>query len=229
MWNQNGSLHRNRGHASKKPASPGWRTLASLRHNRPMPTIPRSVAVFCGSRFGHDPAFRAAAQALGDGLARAGIRLVYGGGNVGLMGVTADAALAADGKVLGIIPTFLQRREVAHAGPVELVITDTMHDRKRRMSEAAHAFVVMPGGLGTFDEAIEITTWRQLALHDKPIFICNVNGWADPYLNLLQAAVKQGFAPPETSGLYETVPDVPTLLTRLATVPVPASGHPERL
>ena len=211
-----------------KNLRPRWRHPASLRHNLRMPSISRSVAVFCGSRFGHDPAFRAAAHALGHGLAQAGIRLVYGGGNVGLMGVTADAALAAGGQVLGIIPSFLQRREVAHTGAVDLVITDTMHDRKRRMSDAAHAFVVMPGGLGTFDEAIEITTWRQLELHDKPIYICNVHGWADAYLALLHAAIEQGFAPPTTAALYETVPDVPTLLTRLATIPDAAPGHPER-
>lgn len=194
-----------------------------------MPNHPRSVAVFCGSRFGHDPAFRAAAHALGQGLAKAGIRLVYGGGNVGLMGVTADAALAAGGHVLGVIPTFLQRREVAHQGPVELVLTDTMHDRKRLMFEAAHAFVIMPGGLGTFDEAIEITTWRQLALHDKPIMVCNVNGWATPYLSMLEAAIQQGFAPPTTASLYEVHPDVPTVLARLAALPQPAPGLSERL
>ena len=145
------------------------------------------------------------------------------------MGVTADAALAAGGQVLGIIPTFLQRREVAHQGPVELVLTETMHDRKRLMSEAAHAFVVMPGGLGTFDEAIEITTWRQLALHDKPILVCNVNGWAAPYLAMLDAAIRQGFAAPETASLYETLPDVPTLLDRLQSLPTSAPGRPERV
>ena len=194
-----------------------------------MSPAPRSVAVFCGSRFGHNPAFRAAAQALGQGLGQAGIRLVYGGGNVGLMGVTADAALAAGGQVLGIIPTFLQRREVAHQGAVDLVLTETMHDRKRQMFEAAHAFVIMPGGLGTFDEAIEITTWRQLALHDKPILVCNVNGWATPYLTMLEAAVQQGFAPLETASLYEVLPNVPDVLARLATLPRPDLGLPERL
>ena len=193
-----------------------------------MPAI-QTAAVFCGSRFGNDPAFRAAAEALGQGLALAGIRLVYGGGRVGLMGVVADAALAAGGRVLGIIPAFLQRREVAHAGMVELVVTDTMHDRKRRMFEAAGAFVVMPGGLGTFDEAIEITTWRQLGLHDKPILVCNVGGWATPYLDLLAAAVRQGFAGPETAGLYEAVPDVAGVLARLSTLPSPAVGQPERV
>lgn len=175
----------------------------------------RSVAVFCGSRRGADPAFAAAAEALGHGLAAAGLKLVYGGGRIGLMGVVADAALAADGEVLGVIPEFLQRREVVHAGLGELEVTDSMHTRKRRMFDAADAFVVMPGGLGTLDETIEITTWRQLGLHDKPILICNVLSWADPYLAAIDAAVHDGFAGSDTRRLFEVVPDVPRLLVRL--------------
>ena len=189
----------------------------------------RSVAVFCGSRTGVDPAFRVASAALGTGLAEAGIRLVYGGGRVGLMGVVADAALEAGGHVLGIIPDFLQRREVAHGGPVQLVVTGTMHDRKRQMFEAADAFVVMPGGLGTFDEAIEITTWRQLGLHDKPILVCNVAGWAQPYVRMIEAAVETGFAAANAAGLYDVLPDVPAVLARLAVAPRPAMGQPERV
>ena len=162
-------------------------------------------------------------------MAAAKIRLVYGGGQIGLMGVLADAVLEAGGDVLGIIPAFLQRREVAHQGPVTLVVTDTMHDRKRQMFEAADAFVVMPGGLGTFDETIEITTWRQLGLHAKPILICNTAGWARPYLDLLAAAVQNGFASPETHNLYEVAPDVPTLMARLRATPPTQAGHPERL
>ena len=188
-----------------------------------------SVAVFCGSRFGADPTFRAASQALGAGLARAGLRLVYGGGRVGLMGVVADAVLAGGGSVLGIIPDFLQRREVAHSGPVDLVITETMHDRKRRMFEAADAFITMPGGLGTFDETIEITTWRQLGLHDKPIIICDVQQWAQPYLAALAAAIEQGFADPSTASLFEVLPDVDSVLDRLASIARPGVGHPERV
>ena len=175
----------------------------------------RSVAVFCGSRLGADPAHRIAAVALGAGLAAAGLRLVYGGGNVGLMGAVADGALGGGGEVLGIIPEFLQRREVAHDGVQRMILTDTMHDRKRQMFEASDAFVTMPGGLGTFDETIEITTWRQLGLHDKPILVCDVGGWAQPYLALLDAAVRQGFADPATAALYEVLPDVPAVLRRL--------------
>jgi uncharacterized protein (TIGR00730 family) len=197
----------------------------------PIDFIPslRSVAVFCGSRFGIGPGYREAAEALGAGLAEAGLRLVYGGGRVGLMGVIADAVLAGGGAVTGIIPDFLQRREVAHGGPVELVITDTMHDRKRRMFELADAFVTMPGGLGTFDETIEITTWRQLGLHDKPVLICNVEGWAQPYVTMLNEAVRQGFAEPSSAKLYEVLPDVPAVLDRLTALARPGVGQPERV
>lgn len=189
----------------------------------------RSVAVFCGSRFGEGVRYRAASEALGRGIAAAGMRLVYGGGRVGLMGVVADAALAGGGSVFGVIPDFLQRREVAHGGAVELVITDTMHDRKRRMFEAADAFVTMPGGLGTFDETIEITTWRQLGLHDKPILICDVDGWAQPYLAMMREAVTQGFADPATSRLYEVLPDVAAVLARLDALARPEVGRPEKV
>ena len=184
----------------------------------------RSVAVFCGSRLGADPAHRLAAVALGAGLAAAGLRLVYGGGNVGLMGAVADGALGGGGEVLGIIPDFLQRREVAHDGVQRMIVTDSMHDRKRQMFDASDAFVTMPGGLGTFDETIEITTWRQLGLHDKPVLVCDVGGWAQPYLGLLDAAVRQGFADPSTAALYEVLPDVPSVLRRLhAATAVPAA------
>ncbi|MBC7799880.1 MAG: TIGR00730 family Rossman fold protein [Gemmatimonadaceae bacterium] len=193
------------------------------------PSAIRSVAVFCGSRFGHDGAYRAACTALGTGLATAHMRLVYGGGGVGLMGVVADAALSAGGEVLGVIPEFLQRREVAHAGVGTLVVTETMHDRKRRMFDAADAFVTMPGGLGTFDETIEITTWRQLSLHDKPILVCDVLGWAQPYLAAIQAAVDQGFAGPESLRLFEVLPDVDAVLTRLGSLSVPGAGWPDRV
>ena len=186
----------------------------------------RSVAVFCGSRFGNDPAYRAAAEALGTGIAQAGWRLVYGGGRVGLMGVVADAVLDAGGRVFGVIPDFLQRREVAHHGNVDLVITETMHDRKMRMFEAADAFVALPGGLGTFDETIEITTWRQLGLHDKAVLICNVLGWAEPYLAAIDGAIAQGFADPNVRRLFDVQPDVSSVLERLAATQRPAAGLP---
>ena len=188
-----------------------------------------SIAVFCGSRYGNHPAFRDASAELGTALAQADMRLVYGGGQVGLMGVVADAVIGAGGTVFGVIPEFLRRREVAHQGPVALVVTDTMHDRKNRMFEAADAFVTMPGGLGTFDETIEITTWRQLGLHDKPIFIVDIEGWAQPYLATIDHSIAIGFADPGATRLYEVVPDVPTLMARLATLAPAAPGRPNRL
>ena len=175
----------------------------------------RSVAVFCGSRTGNDPAYRAAAQALGTGLAEAGIRLVFGGGRVGLMGVMADAALAAGGTVIGVIPEFLMRREVAHAGITDLVVTDSMHSRKQRMFELADAFISLPGGLGTLDETVEIITWRQLGLHSKPVLICDVANSAKPFLATIEAAVAAEFLHREERHLYEVVDGIPALLQRL--------------
>ena len=174
--------------------------MAESRLRVHMVTMPdlHAVAVFCGSRTGNDPAYRAAAQMLGHGLAEAGIRLVYGGGRIGLMGVMADAALAAGGTVLGVIPEFLTRREVAHEGITELVTTASMHSRKQRMFEAADAFVSLPGGLGTLDETIEIITWRQLGLHTKPILICDVAGSAAPFLAAIEAVIAADFTPPGT-------------------------------
>ena len=174
-----------------------------------------AVAVFCGSRTGNDPAYHAAAQALGHGLAAAGIRLVYGGGRVGLMGVLADAALAAGGKVTGVIPEFLTRREVEHASITELIVTPSMHCRKQRMFEAADAFISLPGGLGTLDETIEIITWHQLGLHAKPILICDVAGSAAPFQAAIEAAIVAEFADAEAGNLYEVIDGVPGVLRRL--------------
>ncbi|GBQ20891.1 TIGR00730 family Rossman fold protein [Gluconacetobacter sacchari] len=177
-----------------------------------------AVAVFCGSRFGTRPDFLEAAREMGWRLGQAGMRLVYGGGDVGLMGAVADATLAAGGAVSGVIPTFLETREVMHEGVTDLTVTDSMHSRKQLMFTRADAFVVLPGGLGTFDETIEIVTWRQLRLHDKPIFIVNVAGWADPMLAMLRAAVENGFAEASALDLFEVVPDVATTMERLGTV-----------
>ena len=177
-----------------------------------------SIVVFCGSRPGHNPAWLAAATELGHGLAQAGIRLVYGGGRVGLMGAVADATLAAGGEVLGVIPEFLTRMEVAHAGVTRLEITDSMHSRKRRMFDLADAFVTLPGGLGTLDETVEIVTWRQLGLHTKPVLICNTHNWARKLLAAFETSIEDGFATPSARDLYEVHPDVPAILARLATL-----------
>jgi uncharacterized protein (TIGR00730 family) len=178
----------------------------------------KTVAVFCGAQAGDNPAYRMAAQALGRGLAEAGIQLVFGGGRIGLMGAVADAALAAGGRVLGVIPEFLTRWEVAHEGVTDMTVTDSMHTRKRRMFDLSDAFVTLPGGLGTLDETIEIITWRQLRLHDKPILLCDVKGSAAPLLAAIEAAIARGFAQPAVRNLYEVIDGVPAVLRRLTCV-----------
>ena len=175
----------------------------------------RSVAVFCGSRVGTNPAFAAAATALGRGLGEGGITLIYGGGRVGIMGLVADAALAAGGTVEGIIPDFLTQWEVAHPGVADMHVTDTMHSRKRRMFERADAFVTLPGGLGTLDETIEILTWRQLRLHAKPILICDIAGWARFFIGAIEATVEQGFADAAIRDFIEVLDGPSAVLDRL--------------
>ena len=185
----------------------------------------RSVAVFCGASSGEDGRFAEAARALGEGVARAGLRLVYGGGRIGLMGVLADAALAAGGRVVGVIPEFLTRVEVAHERADEMIVTDSMHSRKQRMFDMADAFVSFAGGLGTLDETFEILTWKQLDLHAKPILVADVDGSAKPLLDLIESVIATGFARPDIRALFEVTRGVPDLLARLATVlPGPEVG-----
>jgi uncharacterized protein (TIGR00730 family) len=188
-----------------------------------------SLAVFCGSRVGVDPIYASAGRVLGHGLGQAGIRLVYGGGRIGIMGVVADAVLEAGGEVLGVIPEFLTKWEVAHENATEMVVTDSMHTRKRRLYEESDAFLIMPGGLGTFDEAFEIITWRQLRLHDKPIMLCNVLGWAEHLVATIDNAIAQGFADPACRGLFEVIDDVPAVLDRLKTLQPGTTGFADRL
>lgn len=195
-----------------------------LPNSAPLVPQRRAVAVFCGSRTGHDPALRVATEQLGAGLAAQGIGLVYGGGRIGLMGLLADAVLAAGGTVTGVIPEFLSRREVAHDGLTALHVTTSMHSRKQMMFALSDAFVCMPGGFGTLDETVEIVTWRQLGLHDKMVFVVDVNGWAASFLGALQAAVTQGFADAASLALFEVVRDVPALLGRLQDLPLQASA-----
>ena len=153
----------------------------------------KSIAVFCGSSPGLNPAYTAATKTLGEIMAEQGITLVYGAGNVGLMGVVADAVLSKNGKVIGTIPQFLVDKEVAHYGITELIITETMHERKQKMVDVAEGIIVLPGGIGTLDEFFEMFTWQQLGLHDKPIGILNVNGYYDHILAHIQHMVKEGF------------------------------------
>jgi uncharacterized protein (TIGR00730 family) len=153
----------------------------------------KSVCVYCGSSLGATNDYVETANALGQMLAARGMRLIYGGGAVGLMGATADAVLANGGKAIGIIPQLLMNREVGHTGLTELHVVPDMHTRKRMMAEMADAFLTLPGGLGTFEELFEIWTWRQLGYHDKPIGLLNLNGYYDPLIQFLASAEKQGF------------------------------------
>jgi uncharacterized protein (TIGR00730 family) len=183
-----------------------------------MPNV-SSLCVYCGSSGAVAEAYREAASELGARLAEAGIEVVFGGGRVGLMGMLADAALACGGWVTGIIPTRLRDAELAHQGVSELVIVDTMHERKQRMAERADAFAILPGGIGTLDETFEILSWKQLGLHDKPIFLVNIDGYWARLHSLLEHIVEQGFAAPRTRDLLRVVPSVGALMAALAEAP----------
>lgn len=178
----------------------------------------RSLCVLCGSREGTDPVYRDAAIRLGRLIAEQNVRLVYGGGSIGLMGIIADAVLSAGGEVVGVIPDFLIRYEIGHHDLTDLVITGSMHDRKRRMFEMADAFVVLPGGLGTLDETFELITWRQLRLHDSPIVVLDVEGYWAPLLKLIDATIAAGFADPATTELFMVARTPEEVLQTLAGV-----------
>lgn len=152
-----------------------------------------SVCVYCGSKPGKQPEFAAVAREVGAWIGAHGGQLVYGGGHNGLMGIVADATLAAGGRVIGVIPQALVEKEWAHTGCTELHIVETMHDRKRLMAEHADAFLAMPGGAGTLEEFFEVWTWRQLGYHSKPVGLLNVNGYYDGLFTFLKSSVAQGF------------------------------------
>jgi len=191
---------------------------------------PTSIAVFCGSRPGHDPQQIATAQALGQAMAENGIELVYGGGRVGLMGAVADAVQEAGGKVTGIIPDFLMQREVGNTKVDALEVTDSMHSRKRRMFDLADAFITLPGGLGTLDETIEIITWKQLKLHDKPIVVINVDGYWDLLTASTAHFTDAGFAYASDAELFTVVDGVDAALDALrGTAPAAPKPSSERL
>jgi uncharacterized protein (TIGR00730 family) len=174
-----------------------------------------SVCVFCGSRTGDDPAFAEAAAATGRALAETGLRLVYGAGDVGLMGLVARAAHAAGGAALGVIPAHLVAREAGRSDLTRFVVTETMHERKKVMFMNADAVVTLPGGPGSLDELFEVLTWRQLGLHAKPVYLLNVGGYWDPLLALIDHIVARGFAEPSFLGYLETPATVPDLIARL--------------
>ena len=174
----------------------------------------RRICVFCGSSPGNDPAYAALAHSVGEGLARRGIGVVYGGGRVGLMGVVAESALDAGGEVIGVIPQDMVDRELAHRGATELRIVGTLHERKAVMAELSDAFIALPGGLGTLEELAEVISWAQLGLHAKPIGLLGVGGyWAD-LLRWLDGAVAAGFVAPANRRLILEAASFDELLAR---------------
>lgn len=161
----------------------------------------KRICVFCGSSHGNRPEFTEAAKTLGQLLANEGYGLVYGGGNVGLMGVVADAALAQGGEVIGVIPDFLDKREVGHRQLSQLHVVSTMHERKALMEKLSDGFIALPGGIGTFEELFEILTWAQLGVHRKPVGLLDVAGYYVPLKSMMDQAVSAGFLKQETSNL----------------------------
>jgi len=178
--------------------------------------------VFCGSSIGNQTAYTEAAVTLGGLLARRGIGLVYGGGNVGLMGVIADAALAAGGEVIGVIPRSLAEREIAHTGVTDLRVVDSMHTRKAMMADLSDAFIAMPGGVGTFEELFEAITWTQLGLHRKPCALLNASGFYTPLAAFIDQAVTEGFIKPVHRAAIVVDDDPERLLDTLSVMELPA-------
>ncbi len=191
-------------------------------------TNPASLCVFCGARFGVDPAARDTAVQLGALLAREGITLVYGGGGVGLMGLVANAALAGGATVIGVIPQFLLKREAGHPDLTETVVVQTMHERKLQMFERSDAFVVLPGGLGTLEEFFEVLSWRTLGLHSKPIVIIDQGGYWQPLAALLRGVVEGGFAERTHLDHVAFVSDLEDVLPAIAAMPR-SEGFEKRL
>jgi uncharacterized protein (TIGR00730 family) len=174
-----------------------------------------SICVFCGSNGGADPAYLAAAEAVGTGLAQRGIRVVYGGGRVGMMGAVADAARRAGGEVVGVIPQQIFDLEIGHTGLDDLRVVGSMHERKALMAELSDAFVALPGGIGTLEELFEVYTWAQLGIHAKPLALLDVAGYYRPLAAFLDHAVAQRFLRPETREMLAVADDFDGLLQTL--------------
>jgi len=184
----------------------------------------RRICVFCGSNPGVNPAYTKAAAGLARLLADRRIELVYGGGNIGLMGVLADAALEAGGRVIGVIPESLMAKEVGHQGLTELRVVGSMHERKALMADLAEGFIALPGGYGTFEEFCEVVTWSQLGLHAKPCGVLNAEGYYDPLLALFDRAVKEGFLRSDNRTLVLEERDPRRLLEKMSEFRIPAVG-----
>lgn len=185
-------------------------------------SVPRSLCIYCGSREGSDPAYAEATRAFGTLLARRDIRVVYGGGAVGLMGVLADSALAAGGEVTGVIPQALMDREIGHGGLTELCVVASMHERKALMAELADGFVALPGGIGTLEELVEVFTWSQLGIHAKPLGLLDVNGYYRALGRFLDHAVQEGFLRADHRATLPSAAEPEALLDALVSAPAPA-------
>ncbi|WP_143305350.1 LOG family protein [Chitinophaga vietnamensis] len=184
----------------------------------------KRIAVYCGSSMGYAPVFEAAATALGEALAQRQIGLVYGGAKVGLMGAVANGALRAGGQVIGVLPHFLQQKELAHNGLSELLLVDTMHERKMKMNELCDGVIALPGGFGTMEELFEMLTWGQLGLHRKPIGLLNVDGFYDALLALAATMNEKGFLNTASRDMLLHSSDINGLLEQLEAYEAPA-GH----
>jgi len=182
----------------------------------------KRICVFCGSSSGGEAIYSETASNVGEFLAAKGIELVYGGGRVGLMGTVADAVLANDGTVIGIIPAALDKKEIAHKGLTELHIVDSMHERKAKMAELSDGFIAMPGGFGTFEEFCEIVTWAQLGIHQKPCGLLNVRGFYDPLIKQFDYSTSSGFVRPEHRGIVLVGTEISGLFESMVNYTPPA-------
>jgi len=186
----------------------------------------RSVCVFCGSAPGSRPSYSRAAEEMGVALAKAGLTLVYGGGKLGLMGIVADSVLKAGGRVVGVIPRMLIERECAHPNLTTQHVVTTMHERKTLMADMSDAFVGLPGGMGTFDELVEIITWAQLGLHAKPVILANVDNYFAPLYGMLDHAVQEGFVTPESRARWRNADSVASVMRILEKEGLTGDGIP---
>jgi len=184
----------------------------------------KRITVFCGSSFGTEKQFEEQAYLLGKTLAERNIGLIYGGANVGLMGAVANGTMEQGGEVIGVLPHFLQNKEIAHTGLTELVLVETMHERKTKMNELSDGVIALPGGFGTLEEFFEMLTWAQLGLHQKPIAILNIDGFYDELLALVATMVKKGFLKAANRDMLITSDNINDLLDKMANYQAPAVG-----
>ncbi|QSW88107.1 TIGR00730 family Rossman fold protein [Flavobacterium endoglycinae] len=184
----------------------------------------KNITVFCGSSFGTDEIFREQAALLGKTLAKQNLGLVYGGANVGLMGAVADGALSEKGTVIGVLPNFLRSKEIAHLGLTELILVESMHERKTKMNELCDGVIALPGGFGTLEELFEMLTWAQLGLHKKPIAVLNINGFYDSLIELLQTMTEKGLLKEANQKMLLVSDNIDDLLEKMRNYTPPTVG-----